>query len=316
MVYGRNQLSKDSLCIGLLIPMLVLLLTPRCAYGDETDDFANAKNAFEAGEYEAAITRFNALLQSGLQNPALLLETHKILGICYLFTGNREAAEDQFTKLLTLSPDYSLDPLLYPIEVVDFFTEIKQASEKRLEELARVQALEAKKRQEEEERRRLAEIEKLKRNVYVERSRIRHSRLVAAIPFGAGQFQNGHKLKGALFLSFELVLTGSTIVTYFLHAGLQTKPFDDPNKRKAAETREKAYRIANYASLGVLGGVIIAGLIDSFYFFRPETVTWKSVEENQVPKKLRPGASAKEKKVSLLLGPGQGGMVLGVLGSF
>ncbi len=316
MVDGQNHLLRDSISIGLMIPLLMLMLAPRVVRGDETDDFANAKNAFEAGEYEAAINRFNSLLQAGLQNPGLLLETHKLLGICYLFTGNREAAKDQFTKLLTRSPKYSLDPLLYPIEVVDFFTEIKQRNEKRLEELAEMQALQAKKRREEEELRRQAEIEKLRRNVYVERSRVQHSRLVAAIPFGAGQFQNGHKLKGALFLSFELAFTGASIVTYFLHAGLRSraaKPFDNPNQREEYETREKAYRIANYVSLGVLGGVVVAGLIDSFYFFRPETVSWKSVEENQVPRDLRPGA---KKKVSLLLGPGQRGFVLGVLGEF
>ena len=304
-----------------LLPLMVafwsIALIPMKTLADEYTEFTNAKNAFEAGEYEAAINRFNELLKSGLQNPSLVLEVHKLLGISYLFTKNRDAAEKHFIKLLTQLPNYTLDPLLYPIEVVDFFTEIKRQNQKRLDQLARVQAQQEERRRAEEERRRKAEIEKLRRNVYLERERKQHSRLVAVMPFGAGQFQNKHKVKGALFLSSELLLIGTAITSYFLHAGLRkraAKSFDNPEDRENHELREKVYRITNHASLGTLAAVMAAGIVDSLYFFQPETVEWKTIKEKDVPPKMRPGS--KKSKVALLVILGDSLFSAGIAGSF
>ena len=39
------------------------------------------------------------------------------------------------------------------------------------------------------------------------------TRWLALVPFGAGQFQNGEKNLGYVFLSSELLLAGSTVLT-------------------------------------------------------------------------------------------------------
>ncbi len=296
----------------LLIALSVITIgLPDSARADEYDLFVRAKNAYEAGEYKEAVSRFEELLERGLSNSALALECNKLLAVSYMFTDDRDAAELYFTKLLTISPNYRLDPMLFPIEVVDFFTEIKQKNEERLEALARARAEEDARQKVAEEAHRKAELEKLKRNVYLEREVKQNSLLVALMPFGAGQFQNGHTVKGALFLSGEILLTGATITTYFLHADLRKdakEPFDSTERREEAERLEAGYRIANQASLVGLSVLAVTGIIDALYNFERETVTWKSVPEREVPSKLRPGGSKPAASLAPRLGRGMVGL--------
>ena len=60
------------------------------AQTDEVDQFMYAKNAFDTGDYQVAVQRFNELIQTGINNPALILETHKLMGVSYLFIGDEE----------------------------------------------------------------------------------------------------------------------------------------------------------------------------------------------------------------------------------
>jgi tetratricopeptide (TPR) repeat protein len=282
----RALLGTLAVCLGFLVPL--------SAAADEFDQFAIAKNAFEAGEYEVAVTRFEELLSAEPKNPALVLETHKLLGVSYLFVGNRHEAEANFLKLLTLSPEYSLDPMVFPIDVVDFFTEIKQKNDERLAEFARARAAEEAARRKAEEEARRKELEKLARTFYLERSREEKSLLVALMPLGAGQFQNGEKLKGALFLGGELLLGATAVTTYFLHEGLRPRskePFTSTSDREAYERLEAGYRITNHASLVALAVVATVGIIDSLYNFERETIIWKEVEEGDVPDDVKPTLS-------------------------
>lgn len=288
----RNSVERALKRAGLsgLLTCLVLLI-PLRAGADEFDKFALAKNAFEGGEYEVAVARFEELLNSEPKNPALILETHKLLGVSYLLTGNREEAEANFLELLTLSPEYTLDPLVFPIDIVDFFIEIKQKNDERLAELARVRAAEEEARRKAEEEAHRKELEKLARTFYLERSREEKSLLVAMMPLGAGQFQNGEKVKGALFLGGELLLGASAMTFYFLHEGLRPRsnePFSSSKDREAYERLETGYRIANYASLVALAAVTAVGIIDSLYNFKRVTVVWKEVEEGDIPDEVKP----------------------------
>jgi tetratricopeptide (TPR) repeat protein len=279
------KLMGGSIC--LLVSLA--LLAPSTALADEFDQFAGGKNAFESGEYEVAVTRFEELLNSEPRNPALILETHKFLAVSYLFIGNQVEAEANFLKLLTLSPEFELDPMVFPIEVVDFFTEIKQKNDERLAELARVRAAEEAARRKAEEEARQEELAKLARTYYLERSREENSLLVALMPLGAGQFQNGHTVKGALFLSGELLLGATAMTTYFLHESLRPRskePFGSKSDRRSYERLEAGYRITNYASLVALAVVTSLGIIDSLYHFEREKTVWREVEEDDVPDNL------------------------------
>ncbi len=288
----RLVLSNPAIALRILI--LISTTASAKVYADEYDRFAIAKNAFDAGEYKEAVNRFEILLSEGLQNFNLTVETLKLVGVSYLFIGNKDAAEEHFTKLLNMVTDFSLDPLLYPIEVVDFFTEIKQKNQKRLDELAKAKAIEESERKEKEEAQRKAEYERMKRNIYLERKIIKRSLLTAVVPFGVGQFQNEHRIKGWIFFSSQIVLSTSAIVFYFLHSGLRSKaaePFEDPSEKNVYINREKAFRLANHISIVSLGVAVVAGVVDSLYYFRKETIEWKKLDEKEVPPSLKPFAS-------------------------
>jgi len=289
---NRRDAKRPGWLVGLVGALIcALLLAPELASADEFDLFAQAKNAYEAGEYQVAVTRFEELLEAEPKNPALILEAHKLLGVSYMFTGNKDKAEASFLKLLTLSPEYTLDPLVFPIDVIDFFTEIKNKNNERLAELARVRAAEEEARRKAEEEARRKELEKLARTYYLERSREERSLLVAMMPLGAGQFQNGEKVKGALFLSGELLLGATAMTTYFLHEGLRpqsNEPFASTKDREAYERLEAGYRIANYSSLVALGVLTAVGIVDSLYNFKRVTIEWKEVDEDDVPDVVKP----------------------------
>ena len=291
--------------IGIACGILswVLAMPLRAAADDEYDQFAIAKNAFDAGEYQEAVNRFETLLKSGLQNPTLVVESLKLSGISFLFIGNNEAAEAQFTELLTKVPEYSLDPLVYPIEVVDFFTEIKQKNQKQLEELAKAKALEAAARKAEEEAARKAELERMKRNVYVERNVRSGSLLVAIMPFGAGQFQNKQNIKGWAFFTSEMLLCTSATVFFFLHNSLRSaaeQPFDNSAEKDRYVGLERGYRLANHISLITLGVVLTAGIVDSLLHFQRETMDWREVDEKEVPKNLHPNPTKASVSLDIL----------------
>lgn len=278
---------------------------------DEYDEFTLAKNAFDAGEYQEAVRRFDALLIKGMQNPSLIIESHKFVAISYLFIGNETAAESHFNKLLTRAPNFTLDPLLYPIEVVDFFTKIKQKNKKQLEVLAKAKAIEEQKRKAQEAARQKAEAEKLRRNIYFEKETKKGSLLVALLPFGAGQFQNKRLVKGTLFLSAELLLGGTAITFYFLHESLReeaSKPVADDNRRETLQQRERVFRISNFASLGALLLVAGAGITDALLQFKAESVVWKRVNESDVPDDMRHKPNSKS--VSFKITPSPLGLYL------
>ena len=175
-----------------------------------------------------------------------------------------------------------------------------------------------KKRAEEAEQRRREEMARLTRNVYVERTREKRSLLVALMPFGAGQFQNGSKSKGILFLSSELFLGATAITAYFLHSGLRQSsktPIQDPDERRSYEIRENVYRLTNHISIGLFSGMVIWGIADSLYHFKRFDTSWKHVEENEVPERLRPKPQSR-RATTLSILPEAGGISLEVTGRF
>lgn len=304
----------DSVRCAWVWIILFTFALPLPLLADEYNSFIRAKNAFDRGDYQEAVSRFDELIERGVRNPALLLECHKLMGVSYLFVGDRDAAENQFSKLLTIAPEFDLDPMLFPIEVVDFFNEIKLKNEEKLKTLAQARAREEKRRKEREEAKRQAELEALRQTIYYERTKQQNSLLVALIPFGAGQFQNGHKVKGALFLAGELLFVSAAVTTFFLHANLRSQasePFQLSSEREKAERLELGYRIANRASLVGLGALIAGGIIDSLYNFQRERTTWQRIEEGAVPDGLREKGK-KKTKLSLIpsLGTDSVGMVV------
>src|SRR4051812_152214 len=167
------------------------------------DSFDRGRTAFGRAEYARAIEILHPLLYPDvlLDSEGEVVQAHRMLGVAYLFENRPDEARREFKKLLELRPDYRFDPLLDPQRVVDFFNGVLK------EEQAVIAKMTERRLQREREQaeRRERDAERLRLPptiVHYER----HSYAVNFVPFGGGQFQNGQRRKGWLFLGAEAAL--------------------------------------------------------------------------------------------------------------
>src|SRR5262249_32652506 len=101
-----------------------------------------------------------------------------------------------------------------------------------------------------------------------ERVREVRSRWLAMIPFGVGQYQNGHNELGMLFAVSEATLLAASIVSFALHESLRGENPTDA-ERGNARLAEAAFRYTNQITLGLFAAVTLAGIIDAQVRFAP-----------------------------------------------
>ena len=94
------------------------------------------------------------------------------------------------------------------------------------------------------------------------RTSSRHSRMIAMIPFGIGQFQNDHPNAGIFFAVSEGSMVAVSIATFFVHQQLEGQQPENDEIDKA-ELTEETLRYTNQISLGVLVALMAAGIIDA-----------------------------------------------------
>ncbi|HEX4404150.1 MAG TPA: hypothetical protein VH560_04935 [Polyangia bacterium] len=174
--------------------------------------FERAKNAFARAEYKRAVELLRPLVypESRLDTEGEVVQAHRMLGVASLFEDDADGARREFRKLLELRPDYRFDPLLDPPRVVDFFNLVVKDEE------AELAVIEAKQRKREQDlaARRQREAERARAQQAVVLRYDHHSYSVNFLPFGAGQFQNGQRKKGWLFLGAEAVLGGASVAAF------------------------------------------------------------------------------------------------------
>jgi hypothetical protein len=204
-----------------------------------------------------------------------VLESRKYLAAAALFLGRKQEAQAQFESLLRVEPDYVLDPLAFPDEVARLFAEVKTHMElERVrgdEERARAaaeKAAQAAHRDEaaKEQRQRLDRLVAL---ASTERIEQRHSRWIAMMPFGIGQYQNGNAGLGLVLAVSEGSLLAISLVSFFLHENLRGQNPNTDDLRQDARLAESVFRYTNQISLGLFGAIAIAGVIDAQVRFVP-----------------------------------------------
>jgi hypothetical protein len=247
------------------------------------EELQRGKNAYDRGEFSRAIEIVRPLLYPDihLQSDGQIIQAHRILGVSYLFEKDQEGATKEFRKLLQLSPDYRFDPLLDPPEVVDFFNTVRK------EYGAELTELEAKRRELERAKQRdREECAKVRQGPAVIEKRVgRNSLLVSFVPFGAGQFQNGHRKKGWAFLTAETVLgaisVGAFATNLYVYGfrprrscsydyGDSACPASDISHTD--ENRSRWLTRVQVASGAMFFGAIAWGILDAIYYYQPETV--------------------------------------------
>jgi hypothetical protein len=281
--------------VRLTSPLVAALLVSVAVSvrADDLADFQRARNAYDTGDYPLAAQRFDELLQrEPPPSRAIREECLQYLGASLLFQGNSRDAGVAFERLLVLEPEWEMDPAVFPTPILDEFAQIKAEMRERL------QALQAAEQQLAElERQRRAEEERLRREALEEALRPRYllredqdrSLFLAFVPFGVGQFQNGHDTKGWTFFGIETALFAANAWTFFAWDWYTRERAGASGARaEQAASFAEGYKIASWAILGTLLATMAAGVIDSLvgYYAEPET-GWRLVSEEDVPEDQR-----------------------------
>lgn len=208
---------------GFVCLLLAALFLPLGALASTEDRLRRAKDFFEYGEYERAREIAEELLASNvLVGDEALIDANRIAGLAHFYSDRPDRlreAERYFLQLLSVEPDYRLDPFFTPPAAVAFFDSVRDANESHLAPIReqRRRARQARLAEEEARRRFLAERARI---VAEEAERAeagaadsRYFPLVF-LPFGTGQFQNGEPTKGATIAAVQVLSGVTSIVTW------------------------------------------------------------------------------------------------------
>lgn len=282
----------------MAVALFALLALPATARAIDFTQFQNAREAYNSLNYELAAELFTGLLATAAPEDKgpLVRESRKYLAGSYLFLGRKQEGEAQFELLLKAVPDYRLDPVTFPAEVQETFKQVRArlAEEKRkAEEAAAAAAAESDAAREERlkrDRERLQRLISLAKTERVERKR---SRVLAMMPFGIGQFQNGDDGLGLVLAVTEGTLLAAGVTTFFLHQALPERPqIQDADD---VETLEAVYRWSNNISMALLAIVAVTGVIDAQLMFKEST---SEDRRREIPKELE------EIELGVDVGPG------------
>jgi hypothetical protein len=298
-VRPRLLLSLVLLGASLARPTPALAAPAAADAIDEQAEFEKGRNAYRAQKYEEADTRFLRMLDpehGTLHDRVLIKQARMYWAATRLALHHEDDASGQFEIILTEDPQYSPDPLAFPTEVGNAFIDFRSRYSLKLAEIAkdRYRRAEERKAQEEaakqREAARLKLLETMAGQVEVTE---KHSRWVALLPFGVGQFQNGQRRLGWFFLGSESVLVAAGIATipiYYVDLSNSHDTYSQ-NHTIAQEylDRANAVRIVNLSVYAALAATVIAGAIQGEAAYVPDPVT---VVPRAVPSALPPATPA------------------------
>jgi tetratricopeptide (TPR) repeat protein len=274
--------------------LIILLLLGSRALAGPLQDLERAQRNFKSKDCQSAVPILKDLLypKPQLARESDLCEAHVLLGVCHYETGKRDDAKSEFEACLALDPSKTLEPLIFSEGQVRLFDETRkdvEARAKRDNEL----------RQLEEER------ERLRRLVENTRQFETRSWGVNFAPFGAGQFQNGHRTKGVLVAVGE----GVTLVTslgVFLYLagtyGLEAKvPLEDASNVRRLQQIQVASGAAFFAIYGY-------SVVDGILNFKPRVQVDVDPQLREELKKSSKARKTSSVHVGPMLLPGGAGV--------
>jgi len=258
----------------LLVIVLLLAWTPTAAASTD-QDLEEGARAYERGDFKQVIELIRPLLYPAirLSGQQQVVQAYKLLGISYVFEKNRTAAARQFLALLSIRPGYRLDPLVDPAAAVELFEEVKKRNADKIRQILDRERREAERRRQQQHRRQ-AEADRLKLlasqgRVVIERTVVEHPYWINFIPLGAGQFQNGQRVKGFVVLGSQAALAalslGTGLGVYFGYSGR-------PLNREEYDTA-RTLSVVQVASAALCGALVAYGIIDALVYHTPRSVT-------------------------------------------
>jgi len=277
---------------------VLLLLVCSTAFAGPLQDLERAQRNFKNKDCQSAIPILKDLLypKPQLARTSDLCEAHVLLGVCHYESGRRDDAKGEFEACLGLDPSKTLEPLIFTEGQVRLFDETRADVEARAKRDRELRELE-----ERNER-----ILKLLENTRQYETR---SFGVNFVPFGAGQYQNGHRTKGILF-SIGQGATAVTSLGIFMYLagtyGLEAKvPLEDGPGIRRLQQIEVA---TGAAFFGLYAWSVVDGLLN----FKPRVQTDVDPALLEELKKTAPKKSAATSRIHFgpMLLPGGAGVGL------
>lgn len=239
---------------------LAAIVAPLAAHATPEDELRDAENNYLYGDYPGVIAKLTPLVEPDilLAAPEDLARAYELLGLSSFFLDRTDAARGWFERLIRYRPDARLNPVLVPPPAVSFFDDIRADL---ADEIAAMRDALRQQQEEEAERRRRASLLQIRVETRV------NSRVVATVPFGAGQFQNGDTTLGYVFLGTELAATATSIGCYLAFVDLRQS---DYRFARADAARAEALRSAYVWSGAIALTLMVGGVVHAWATFVEE----------------------------------------------
>ncbi|HEY0840493.1 MAG TPA: hypothetical protein VGD74_09935, partial [Vulgatibacter sp.] len=190
--------------------VIAIAFVPAAARAAADDDLRRARGWFEYGDYQQARELAEELLSKNvLSSDEQLIDANRIAALSWLYgdaPDRRERAERYFLQLLSIEPEYRLDPFFTTPAAVEFFDAVRRDNEERLAPIREQRRLakEARRAEEEARQRFLDERARASREARGEPEIVeRHHLALVFLPLGVGQFQNGDRTAGWFLASLQ-----------------------------------------------------------------------------------------------------------------
>ncbi|MGZ5966527.1 MAG: hypothetical protein ACXWP4_02585 [Polyangiales bacterium] len=237
----------------------------------ETEAFAKGRQKYDDGKHAEAAQYFAIAIDGAaptIKDSGLVNRGRMIWGASAMYIGKIAEAREQFERILRNDPKFEPDPILFPEGVLAEFRRIREKLEKEAadkakgdEKTKRIAALEG------EVARLTKRVVQLEAWGRQESVVTRRSRVIASLPFGIGQFQNGETALGVFFAATEVLTLGAATVSFAYHGALPRDPVDANEARNAAS----AARVINWISLGAFVALAVGGIVQAHVALVPES---------------------------------------------
>ncbi len=219
--------------------------------------YKHGKNLFEYQDCPGTIETLAPLAVPGqLQDEDEQLDVHRMLGICYALADKPKPLEAarEFSSLLSINPDFALDPFLTPPAAIEIFDRQKAAMKVQLEELRRAR-----------ERAKADAVDE-HGGVLIERTTVVKEvpLAVAFMPFGLAQAANGSTTKAVIVGAAEGVTAASTVALFW--TSILMLLLDD--KVRTDQPEQDVYHAvldAQFISALAFAGLYVYGVGDALY---------------------------------------------------
>jgi hypothetical protein len=271
----------------------------------ELDAYKVGRKLYEDGNHDKSAQYFTLALDGPtptIKDPVLVAQSRMIRGASDMYLGRIADADAQFERILRANPTFEPDIVLFPPGVLEEYRRIRAKLEKEAADKKAGDANTKKIAALEGENARLAiRVKALEDYASRYDTVTKRSRVLASLPFGYGQFQNGDPGLGIFFASTELIALGTATVSFFYHQSLPINPVDQREAESAATTA----RLVNWISLGAFTLLAVGGVVQAHIAFVPET---KETKKRPLPKNLT--------SFYPITSPVTGGAVLGIGAAF